>query len=117
MAKCRPGDLAVIVQARFTCNLGKIVRVVAPHDRTGDIVFAESWGVVWWINSHSTLKWICDEKIYRRKAGPCPDSKLQPIRGERQGGDDSALSDVKQAILDAYPKLTPEELAERLKAF
>src|SRR4051812_29974367 len=95
MPKCRPGDLAVVVQARFRCNLGKIVQIVGPHDGTGDLVFDRSWGVVWWIKSSRRLSWISYGKVYRRKTGPCPDSKLRPIRGEPHAVETHRVTDEK----------------------
>lgn len=78
--RCRVGDLAVIIEAHHRGNVGGIVRVVAPHDGTGDLVFQNS-GPVWLIEAPNVLTWSVGEKIYRRHIGPAPDSQLQPIRG------------------------------------
>lgn len=32
MARCAPGDLAVIVSADFSCNFGRFVRVLRPDE-------------------------------------------------------------------------------------
>ncbi len=81
MAKCCPGDLAVVIRADFPCNVGKVVRVIARDCGTGDIVFGKEFGVVWLVSGTSLMKWFCRGRYYRRRSGPVPDSQLQPIRG------------------------------------
>ena len=78
--RCRVGDLAVIIEACHRGNVGVIVRVIAPHDGTGDLLFPNS-GPVWLVEAPNVLTWSVGEKIYRRHIGPAPDSQLQPIRG------------------------------------
>lgn len=34
--RCKPGDLAVVIQAMFKTNLGRIVRVIRPSCGEGD---------------------------------------------------------------------------------
>lgn len=77
---CKPGDLAVVVNAQFRSNIGFIVQVLAPHDGTGDIVFIGQ-GRVWLVKCPRPLTWYLRGKRYRRKTGPVPDNRLQPIRG------------------------------------
>ena len=36
--KCKPGDLAVVINADIPSNLGSIVRVIETHDGSGPIV-------------------------------------------------------------------------------
>jgi hypothetical protein len=79
--KCRVGDLAIVIDAYHRCTLGHIVRVIAPHDGTGDIVFPVETGQVWLIEAIRPLTWSKNGKRYRRKVGPAPDNQLQPIRG------------------------------------
>ena len=35
--RCRPGDMAVVVDAFNKCNIGKIVTVIGLHDGSGDL--------------------------------------------------------------------------------
>jgi hypothetical protein len=80
MPKCRPGDLAVVVSAKHRCNLGKIVEIVRLHGR-GHLVPNHWPDPVWWVTSAVKMKWTFGGEVYRRRAGPVPDFKLQPIRG------------------------------------
>lgn len=82
--RCKVGDLAVVVNAQCRCNLGNIVRIVAPHDGTGILRFARD-GHVWIVASHRPMTWYLHGKRYRRKIGPVPDNRLQPIRGLPSG--------------------------------
>jgi hypothetical protein len=82
--KCKPGDLAVVVNAQCACNIGFIVQVLAPHDGTGGIAFVGQ-GHVWLVKCHRPMTWYVRGKRYRRKTGPVPDSRLQPIRGLTPG--------------------------------
>jgi hypothetical protein len=81
MTNCKPGDLAVIVEATNRANIGRIVKVVAAHDGKGTLSMV-SQGLVWMVNAQTPLTWSIGPKRYRRKNGPAPDSQLQPIRGE-----------------------------------
>lgn len=80
--RCRPGDLAVVVRADLPENLGQIVHAICVHDRTGDIVFALDAGPVWWCECSKLMTWTTTKKVTQSKAGPVPDNRLQPIRGE-----------------------------------
>lgn len=82
--KCKPGDLAVVVHAQCPSNLGKIVHVVALHDGTGAVSFTGQ-GHVWLVKCPTPLTWYMRGKRYRRKTGPVPDNRLQPIRGLTPG--------------------------------
>ena len=77
---CKIGDLAIVVNAEYCFNIGNIVRIIAPHDGTGDIVFTTQ-GQVWFVECARPMKWDVHGKVYRRKRGPVPDSRLQPIHG------------------------------------
>lgn len=70
--------------ADYNINLGRIIRVIAPHDGAGDICFYGE-GLVWLVESSQPLTWTVGKKRYRRKYGPVPDCRLQPIRGESIG--------------------------------
>jgi hypothetical protein len=78
--RCRPGDMAVIVDAFNKCNLGKIVTVIGLHDGAGDLLLKLD-EPVWLVSCCVPLIWSTDKKRWRRKNGPAGDSALQPIRG------------------------------------
>ena len=78
--RCKPGDLAIVVSAELRCNLGNIVRVIAPHDGAGTLRFPNQ-GHVWIVDCPRLMTWYLNGKRYRRKTGPVPDNRLQPIRG------------------------------------
>jgi hypothetical protein len=78
--RCRAGDLAVVVDAYYRSNLGRIVKVLAPHDGQGDLVF-RGVGAVWLVKSPQTMTWTIGSRRIRRKRGPVPDAYLKPIRG------------------------------------
>jgi hypothetical protein len=83
MSRCKPGDLAAIVEATNKANIGRIVKVVAAHDGKGKLAMV-SQDQIWMINAPTPLTWSIGRKRYRRKNGPAPDSQLQPIRGLQQ---------------------------------
>jgi hypothetical protein len=78
--RCRPGDMAVIVDAFNKSNLGKIVTVIGLHDGTGDLLLKLK-EPIWLVSCCVPLIWSTDKKRWRRKSGPAGDSALQPIRG------------------------------------
>ena len=78
--KCKIGDLAIVIHAQGPGNLGKIVQVIASHDGIGELAF-RNHGPVWIVSCEHRLTWYSNGKRYRRKIGPVPDNRLQPIRG------------------------------------
>ena len=92
-ARCKPGDLAIVIDAWHPCNLGTIVQVIRPADSSDDIVFDADAGLVWWGRSTRPMKWTYREKVYFRKEGPAPDAQLQPIRG---------LPDIAELVMKRY---------------
>ncbi len=91
--RCRVGDLAVVIRANLPSNLGNIVRIVAPCDGRGDIVFTKE-GPVWIVECQRRMTWELRGKRYRRKKGPVPDNRLQPIRGVAAGEGDRDAAEV-----------------------
>lgn len=77
--RCKPGDLAVVVSAQHQCNLGRIVKIIEQHNRTGPLVYDQSLSV-WLVECPAPLKWTYNRQVYKRKRGPVPDASLQPIR-------------------------------------
>ena len=78
--RCKVGDLAIVVDAQLPSNLGNIVRVVAPHDGKGELVF-DNEGPVWIVECQQPMTWAWRRRFYRARIGPVPDHRLQPIRG------------------------------------
>ena len=79
--RCKPGDLAVVIQATFKTNLGRIVRVIRPSCGEGDLTYPAHMNT-WLVESVEPLTWYRGKKRFRRKSGPVPDAQLQPIRGD-----------------------------------
>jgi len=82
VARCKPGDLAIVVRSIIPSNLGRIVRVIALHNGEGDLIYPSSEGTIWLVESAQPLTWRWKGRRFRRKSGPAPDYQLQPIRGE-----------------------------------
>jgi hypothetical protein len=82
MSRCKPGDLAVVIEAANQANIGRIVKVVALHDGKGPLG-AIGPRPVWLVHAPTPMTWTDGPKRYRRKNGPVPDSQLQPIRGPK----------------------------------
>lgn len=101
--RCKPGDLAVVIQAQFTTNLGRIVRIIGIDDRKGDLRYPVAIPT-WVVRCDLPMTWYDNNKRYRRKQGPVPDAYLQPIRGNSIGKD----------IADALPGLVIPSKRTRL---
>ena len=93
--QCKPGDLAVVIDAYNLSNLGMIVRVVGPQDMTSDLVIQDESGV-WVIESHHPMTWVCGERVFYRTKGPALDCQLKPIRGVPLG------RDIAEGVKDMY---------------
>ena len=86
-ARCKVGDLAVVVNADILNNLGNIVEILAVHDGSGDINFRTS-ETVWWVHCvHEMTYQFPHRGVIRRREGPVPDSRLMPIRGQERDKD------------------------------
>lgn len=81
MSRCKPGDLAVVIQAQHEGNLGRIVKVLELHDRTGPLVYNIA-GTVWLTESTEPMMWTINAAVYMLKRGPIPDALLQPIKAQ-----------------------------------
>jgi hypothetical protein len=84
--RCRPGDLAIVIQAQFPTNMGRIVRIIGVDDRKGDLLFPVQTPT-WEVRCELPMTWRSKNKRFRRKQGPVPDACLQPIRGNFIGKD------------------------------
>jgi hypothetical protein len=81
---CRAGDLAIIVEAFTSDNIGMIVRVLSRH-RNQSACPADD--VIWLVQAPQTMTYEKLGKITHRKKGPVSDSSLRPIRGYPLGKD------------------------------
>ena len=84
--RCKPGDLAIVIKAKFSSNLGRLVRVVRQSQGEGDLVYPTS-EPSWWVECSHPMTWYKDKKRYQRNRGPVPDAQLQPIRSLPPGRD------------------------------
>ena len=78
--RCKPGDLAVVINAKYKRNLGIIVKVIEIDDRTGPVRYALETPV-WLAESQKAMTWVANGRRYSCNRGPIPDAQLQPIRG------------------------------------
>ena len=96
--RCKPGDLAIVIDAHYKCNLGVIVEVIELHNGLGVPSYPPEQNA-WLAKTSKVLKWTANGKVYRRKSGPVPDAQLQPIRGYPLGRDIAeGLKELKGAL-------------------
>ena len=108
--RCKPGDMAVVIDARYKCNLGAIVQVIELHNGVGDIRYLKKHNA-WLAKSSKPLKWVVNGKCYRRKTGPVPDAQLQPIRGYPLGRDIAeGLKEIENVIIKANKSTRKEKI-------
>ena len=108
--RCKPGDLAVVIDALYKCNLGAIVQVIELHNGVGDIRYFKKQNA-WLAKSSKSLKWVVNGKCYRRKTGPVPDAQLQPIRGYPLGRDIAeGLKEIEDVIIKANKSTRKEKI-------
>ena len=81
---CRPGDLAITVEAHNAINIGSIVKVLHKHQNQSALV-VEPDDFLWYVEAAHYLTYSRGLKFTRRKRGAAPDSYLRPIRGEPLG--------------------------------
>lgn len=81
---CRAGDLAVIVEAHTSDNLGMIVKVLGKHRNQSACPADE---VIWLVKASQPMTYEKLGKFTHRRKGPVPDSWLHPIRGYPLGKD------------------------------
>ena len=78
--RCKPGDLAIVIDAKYKRNLGIIVKVIEMDDRTGPVRYALDTPV-WLAESQKAMTWVANGRRYSSNRGPIPDAQLQSIRG------------------------------------
>ena len=78
--RCKPGDMAIVIDAQNADNIGLIVRVRGLHNP--ELAnFRVDLGPVWTCDCAQPMVWTRDGKTTMARSGPIPDRLLQPIRG------------------------------------
>ncbi len=78
---CKPGDLAIVVDAYNPANIGTIVHVIGLYSgKTG--ICAPKGNVIWLAQASQPMTYAEPGKLSSRRRGPVPDSQLRPIRGQ-----------------------------------
>ena len=77
---CKPGDLAIVVDAHNPCNIGSILRILKSH-RNQTSLLIEPGDHIWLVQATHPQAYERGQKIIYRMKGPVPDSVLRPIRG------------------------------------
>ena len=92
---CKPGDMAIIVEAFNPVNIGAVVKVIGKH-RNQRVLCAASEEFIWLIEAPHPLTYKVKGKLVRKRKGGAPDSGLQPIRGLPLG------RDIAEGVRDLY---------------
>ena len=77
---CKPGDLAIIIDAYNAVNIGAIVRIIATHKKQNALA-KEADDHLWTVIAPHPLTYAINGKLVTKRRGPAPDSTLRPIRG------------------------------------
>jgi hypothetical protein len=120
---CKPGDLAVIVDAYNPENIGTFVKVLKAHKNQFDLVKPEG-DVLWLVEASRPMSYDVSGRINKRKKGVAPDSSIRPIRGITEFAD-IAVENFKQEIYKEFRrrqavsslKQVQEKLAQRRSEF
>jgi len=83
---CKPGDLAIVVDAYNPCNIGSILKVLKTHRNQRELL-VEPGDHIWMVQATHPQAYEIGQKIVWRTKGPVPDSFLRPIRGLPLGRD------------------------------
>ncbi|MEI6469868.1 MAG: hypothetical protein WCO72_10365 [Betaproteobacteria bacterium] len=83
---CKPGDLAIVVDAHNVNNIGTIVKVIRKHSNQSAIS-KQPDDFIWMVEAPRPMTYDHSGKLKFRKKGPAPDSILRPIRGHPLGLD------------------------------
>ncbi len=78
--RCKPGDMAIVIDAQNPDNIGLIVTVMGLHDPEA-ANFRHDLGPVWTCECAHPMIWTRDGRPHMAHSGPIPDRLLQPIRG------------------------------------
>jgi len=99
---CRPGDLAIVVNAILPQNLGQIVEVLGPQ--TSRPVKLDGPGHIWRVRvvtGREALyyRFTKDARVVRYVEGPVPDCRLKPVSGLQDGSVDGGEARLPTAVL------------------
>ena len=113
---CKPGDLAIIIDAYNSVNIGAIVKIIAAH-KNQNALDKDADDHLWTVTAPYPMTYAIDGKLIRKHKGPAPDSSLWPIRGVAELAD-IAVEDFKQEIYKEFgrrqARLSPEKVQEKL---
>ena len=114
---CKPGDLAVIVDAYNPENIGTFVKVIREHKNQFDLDKPEG-DMLWFVEGSRPMSYDVSGRIRKRKNGPAPDSSMRPIRGIEELAD-IAVEEFKKEIYKEFARrqarLSPVQVQEKLK--
>ena len=113
---CKPGDLAIIIDAYNAVNIGAIVKVIAAH-KNQNALDKEADDYLWTVTAPHPMTYAIDNKLVRKRKGPAPDSTLRPIRGLNELAD-ITLEIFKQEIHTEFRRgqavMSPDKVQEKL---
>jgi len=113
---CKPGDLAIIIDAYNATNIGAIVKIIAAH-KNQNALDKDADDHLWTVTAPQPMTYAIDGKLIRKLKGPAPDSSLWPIRGIAELAD-IAVEDLKQKIYKEFghrqARLSTEQVQEKL---
>lgn len=79
--KCKPGDIAVVVEAYNKCNIGTFVHVIGLYSNQS-VLTKPAGDVIWLVEAKRPMTYDVSGVLSRKRKGPVPDSQIRPIRGE-----------------------------------
>ena len=100
---CKPGDLAVIVDAYNPENIGTFVKVLKAHNNQFALDKPEG-DMLWFVEGSRPMSYDVSGRIRKRKKGPAPDSSLRPIRG---------IGELAEIAVEKFKKEIYREFARR----
>jgi hypothetical protein len=113
---CKPCDLAIIIDAYNSVNIGAIVRITATHKKQ-NALDKEADDHLWTVIAPHPLTYAINGKLVTKRRGPAPDSALRPIRGITELAD-IAVKNFKQEIYKEFgrrqARLSPKQVQEKL---
>ena len=113
---CKPGDLAVIVDAYNPENIGTFVKVLSAHKNQLALDKPEA-DLLWFVEGSRPMSYDVSGRIRKCKKGPAPDSSMRPIRGIEELAD-IAVEKFKKEIYREFARrqarLSPEQVQAKL---
>ena len=92
--KCKPGDMAVVMDAFHKTNVGTFVNIVELYDTKDSMNLARSQPV-WLVASYAPLTWTRGQRLWHGNRGPVPDAAVHPIRDRPTGSFQSTSTAIK----------------------